>query len=800
MWQKAVVSSEGYFSVIPVIPTKVTDVKELNNAAPVIQYAERNWESTIDVKVVSIDQQVRGGQSGNLETQQKLIPHSVFLYMRLFIFITCLLASLFVQAQVSTRFLILNKQTHEPLWGATVQSAQKSGISDAAGRVTLLHAPAAQIRWEVGFSGFQPQTILVQYPDTSIHWILLEPEIKKMDEVIVASATRSELAIENAPLKVEVLGKEEMEEENAIRPANIASILGDVSGVQIQQSSMISGNANVRMQGLDGRYTQIVRDGVPLYDGFSGGFGILTIPPLDLKQIELIKGSASTIYGGGAIGGLINLVSRKPGYETESTITLNQTSLQETNLNAFWSKRGAHIGFTGFAAVSRQQAVDVNQDAFSDVPNSKTLIVHPRFFGYLNAQTTLIAGYSGTFDRRSGGVMQALSDANTGMNLYSETHRSQRHTAEFSIVHRIGLHKKLELKSSFSAFHRSIQTNEHRFDGRQQNYFAEATYQFSKPKMAWVSGINFVGDHFLQSPGSEGMLGERSNTTLGVFSQLTRPFSNKLTAELGIRYDWHPDYGSFFLPRMAFIQRIDSQWALRLGAGWGYKLPNALAVQNSEMPVWQILPLSGQVRAERSLGLNLELNYRKRLGDDVTVLINQAFFITRIDNPVIATHTGDYYGFTNAGKNVTSRGFDTYLQLTLDEWELYAGYTFTQCQRNYLSAATQQPLTPRNRWAFVLVRELGHHWRIGLEGSYIGAQFLEDHSVTPGYFFLAGMIERKLGKHFSCVLNGENLFNYRQSNTAPMWTGTLTHPEFKTIWAPVEGRVLNLSMRWSLAR
>src|SRR6202008_333350 len=103
-------------------------------------------------------------------------------------------------------------------------------------------------------------------------------------------------------------------EENTIRPANIASILGDVSGGQIQQSSATSGNSNVRIQGLDGRYTQILRDGMPLYDGFSGGFGILTVPPLDLKQIELIKGSASTLYGGGAIGGLINLVSKRPTF------------------------------------------------------------------------------------------------------------------------------------------------------------------------------------------------------------------------------------------------------------------------------------------------------------------------------------------------------------------------------------------------------------------------------------------------------------------------------------------------------
>ena len=79
-------------------------------------------------------------------------------------------------------------------------------------------------------------------------------------------------------------------EESTLKPGNIASILGDVSGVQMQQSSATSGNTNVRIQGLDGRYTQILKDGMPLYGGYAGGFGVLTIPPLNLKQVELIKG------------------------------------------------------------------------------------------------------------------------------------------------------------------------------------------------------------------------------------------------------------------------------------------------------------------------------------------------------------------------------------------------------------------------------------------------------------------------------------------------------------------------------
>ena len=126
-----------------------------------------------------------------------------------------------------------------------------------------------------------------------------------LSEEVLVTATRTNLRIENLPTWVEVLGAEEMEEESSIRPASIASLFGDIAGAQIQPTSPTTGNLELRLQGLPGQYTQILRDGVPLYGGFAGSFGLLTVPPLDLKQVVLIKGSNTTLYGAGAIVGLV---------------------------------------------------------------------------------------------------------------------------------------------------------------------------------------------------------------------------------------------------------------------------------------------------------------------------------------------------------------------------------------------------------------------------------------------------------------------------------------------------------------
>jgi iron complex outermembrane receptor protein/outer membrane receptor for ferrienterochelin and colicins len=108
------------------------------------------------------------------------------------------------------------------------------------------------------------------------------------------------------------------------------------------------------------------------------------------------------------------------------------------------------------------------------------------------------------------------------------------------------------------------------------------------------------------------------------------------------------------------------------------------------------------------------------------------------------------------------------------------------------------PLTPRNRAALVLVKELGEKWRFGLEGSYNGSQYRYDGTATPGYLFLAAMIQRNIGDHFMVVLNGENLLDYRMSREETIYTGSISNPMFKPLWAPVDGRIINLSVRWKL--
>ncbi|MEJ0081513.1 MAG: TonB-dependent receptor plug domain-containing protein [Puia sp.] len=255
--------------------------------------------------------------------------------------------------------------------------------------------------------------------------VLLEPDESELGEVVITS-TRSNRTIRNIPTRVEFLGIEELEEKGNMKPGDIRMMLNESTGIQTQQVSATSANSSIRIQGLDGRYTQILKDGFPLYAGFSGGLGLLQTPPLDLKQVEIIKGSTSTLYGGGAIAGMVNLISKSPSLEQELKFLVNVTSAGGLDLNSFYSKQFAKVGMTLYAGYSENNAYDPSNVGFSAIPRFNRFIFNPKLFFNINKTTLLSFGVNLALENRIGGDMQYLSGHGDSVHSYYEENKSQR--------------------------------------------------------------------------------------------------------------------------------------------------------------------------------------------------------------------------------------------------------------------------------------------------------------------------------------------------------------------------------------
>jgi len=742
--------------------------------------------------------------------------------LRLLLLLLCLLPAA-LRAQTLT-LVLRDSVSRQPLIGASVgvPGTGVGGSTDATGTVRLAPAPAAGTRLRAEALGYRPRVLVAPVPGAAPLTLLLAPSAAAIDEVVV-TATRTNSRIEDQPERIEVLGEEEMQEENGIKPGNIASLLGDIAGAQIQPTSPTTGNADLRIQGLQGQYSQILRDGLPLYGGFAGSFGILSVPPLDLRQIELLKGSNSTLFGGGAIAGLVNLVSKTPTLGTpQFTATLNQTTLNETNLNGFAAQRNQRLGYSLYAGLTRQQDVDVDGDGFVDVPRVRNLTVHPRLFYYPNAHSQLALGYTGTFESRRGGYQSTLRNETEtlGGGTYFVNNSSQRHTADAVYTNDSLGTGRLTLKGAVTNFQRNVQTNTVGFTAYQTTYYTEASYLHAAgPGNTIVAGLNLNGELLRNAAGNATPLrSPYTYQTLGLFAQDSWAPSPRFNLQAGLRYDHHNQYGGFVLPRLSALYKLSPELTARLNGGLGYRVPVPYVNALDERDYPQVQPLQG-LQAETSQGLNGDLNYSHtfaNFGDDgepLSLNINQSFFYTRLANPLILPDGGIVGGpsggsyqpgsgpltWQNAAAPVVTKGLETYVRLRADDLELYLGYVFTDARRLYDPANSHVELAARHKFSAVAVQEFAHeHFGAGIEASYTGQQYLSDGTTTPGYPIVAALLRYRTGP-WTVVLNAENVLDYRQTRRERVVlpaNGSYASPIFRELWAPVEGRVVNLSLNW----
>lgn len=703
------------------------------------------------------------------------------------------------KAQNTFRARVLDSETNETLSGVTVQLEGTSigAQSDSLGNVIIKNVPHGKNKFQFSFVGYEESEMEAEFPirDTAF-LVLMKPTSLATGEVMVTSL-RSSSRIEDLPIKVEVLGYDEISEENGIAPGNIVSLLGDISGVQVQQTSVASGEQSLKVLGLGGKYTQVLRDGLPLYEGLGGGLGLLQIPPLDLKQVEIIKGSSPILYGGGAIAGIINLVSKEPTNKKEITFTLNRTSLSENNFNGYYAQRGQEAGLTMFAAVNTRKATDVDKDGFSDSPDFKNIYIHPRLFIYPDETSKLILGYSNFYENRIGGDMAVIGHGSSDAHSYFERNTSNRNTVELNYHKDFSQKRSLDLRSTGSLFGRNFDMPDFSLDGKQFLTYSELSYSIPSDKHTTVFGLNLLSENYKTLFSENKNITGYSNYTTGLFLQDEWAFQEKLSLESGLRVDYNNQYKFFFLPQLSLLYKPEKSLSMRLGGGAGYKTPGLFTEDVEDNELKDLLALSSSVNAEHSLGLNFDAKYEALLDEGVSLTFDQAFYYTRINDPVSTEKVNGRVLISNFYNYFDSKGSESYVRLMADELNIYLGYNYTLAQRSLKDFKTELPYTPKNKAAAIVTYEVEGLGRLGFEASYVGRQYTEDNIEKRGYWITAAMIAGSY-KYIEVVFNVENLLDTRQSRYEKIVTGTLLNPVFQPLWAPIEGRVFNLSLKVSM--
>ncbi|TCC82698.1 TonB-dependent receptor [Pedobacter hiemivivus] len=717
---------------------------------------------------------------------------------KLIVLVAVLFCTATAFAQNTFKAVIKDAKKNQPLPGATVKVLGTSlgTTSDQTGSVIITGVPSGKQVIQYSYVGFQTKTDTLTFPlvETVPVTVLLEAAEKDEElEEVVVSATRSSRTIDNIPTRVEVIAGEELDEKGNMKPGDIRMMLAESTGIQTQQTSATSGNSSIRIQGLDGKYTQIIRDGFPLYSGFSGGLGLLQIAPLDLQQVEVIKGSSSTLYGGGAIAGLVNLVSKKPTEERQLNFLLNGTSALGLDASAFYAQKFDKIGITVYGAYNKGTAYDPSDIGLTAIPKFDRFTLNPKLFFYFNEATTLSAGINATTEKRIGGDLEYVKGNGSATHSYFEQNKTGRYSSQVELDHKFSENEKLVIRNSVSYYNRSIGMPNYVFSGVQVSTYSEANYSRNGEKADWVVGANFLTDNFKEDQNSAAALRSYNYTTIGAFAQNTWNLSEKFSIESGIRGDYHNEYGFFFLPKISGLWKINEHFSTRLGGGFGYKAPTVFTEDAERIQFRNVLPIDvANTKAERSYGANYDVNYRTSLFDGkVGFSINQMFFYTRINNPILLTPVaGGNLGYVQPNGNLDTKGIETNAKITLSDFKLFVGYTYADVNQHTGGTSAAYPLVSKHRLNNVLMYELEDQWKIGLEAYYFSKQKLNNGAVGKSYW-TTGFMAEKLWERFSIFVNFENFSNTRQTKFDTIYTGTITDPVFRDIYAPVDGFVVN---------
>ena len=705
--------------------------------------------------------------------------------------ITCFSA----KAQTSDiQIKVISESENEPIFGATVyfEELEKGAVTDFDGIATFNEIPNGEHIIIVSFLGFETLKTTIQIPSNSDLIFKLKSGGNELDEVVLQSS-RSTRTVKKIPTRIEFIGVEEMGEKAIMNPTNISMVLRESTGIQMQQTSLSSGSTNIRIQGLDGRYTQLLRDGFPLYGGFSSGLSILQIPPLDLQQFEIIKGSSSTLYGGGAIAGLINMVSKTPDEEPALDIMLTQTQALGSTANVFYSKRNEKFGISLYGSGHYQKAYDPEDDGFSNLPKTKSISFNPKFFYYPSDKTTFWLGLNGTYDDRIGGDITKIESGENGIHQYTEENISKRLSSQAVYKTQIDSISSLNIKNSVSFFDRNLTIPDFNFDGKQTNTFTEISYQRETSKADWIFGANLYTSNFDENDNAT-LQRDQKDITYGMFANNIYDLSENWILETGLRADYNTDFGFFPLPKISLLYKNDNGFSSRIGGGLGYKIPDIFTEEAEFINFENVLGIDkSSLKAERSYGVNLDFNYQTRLFENIGFSINQLFYVTAINNGLLLNSTNNgLFAFENATDEILSKGAETNIKFTYKDFRWFLNYALIDTKLHYLAGNPQKPLTAKHNAGSVLMYE-SEKWRIGYETFYTGKQFLSNGTETTDFVTMGLLLMRNF-KFGSAFVNFENFTDRRQSRFSPLVLPPHENPEFPEIYAPTDGFIFSVGI------
>lgn len=521
------------------------------------------------------------------------------------LFILMLLLQAFVlQAQVSGK--VVDRQSGEPLAGAVVFYNNQQQLTTSQGVFNFKQAPGAFLI--CSFTGFETDTIHITAAGFVV--VQMKASSKSLSDVVVTGTLKTVKRTES-PVPVEIYTPAFFKKNPS--PA-LFDALQLVNGVRPQLNCNVCNTGDIHINGLEGPYTMVLIDGMPIVSSLASVYGLFGIPNALVERIEVVKGPASSLYGSEAIGGLINIITKNPLKAPLLTADVMTTSWQEINteLGIKYNMGKKATALLGVSYFNYTHPVDKNNDQFTDITLQNRLAIFNKYSW--QRQQNRLASLAARFiyEDRWGGEMRWNKQFYGGDSVYGENIITRR--LELVGNYQLPTKEKLMLGYSFNAHGQRSAYGTTIFNANQYIGFAQLTWDKTTQQHDWLAGT--VGRYTYYDDNTPAT----QNTSLrnqpdkillpGIFLQDEIKLAAKQKLLLGIRYDHHKKHGAIITPRAAYKYSFNSNTILRFNAGTGFRTVNLFTEDHAALTGARTVVIKDALKPERSYNANINLLHK----------------------------------------------------------------------------------------------------------------------------------------------------------------------------------------------
>jgi outer membrane receptor for ferrienterochelin and colicins len=687
------------------------------------------------------------------------------------------------------------------IWAGTTSGT----TTDIQGKFELdKHADSDSLL--ISYTGYQ--SVKMKYEGSFSLTLKAGVELKGVDIISRESSTALFLL---DPLNIQRIDSRELRKAAC---CNLSESFETNASIDASFTDAITGTRQIKMLGLSGRYSQILKDNIPNIRGLSTVYGLGYIPGDWISDIHISKGAGSVTSGYESMTGEINVAIKDPDFPEKAHFNLygNQGGRVEFNANSKWKVSDSWSTIVLAHAELNELRMDNNGDGFMDNPLKKDYVLRNQW--KFNAKNHWEGQYAINYLKQdeSSGQMDFLKEGHPnlwGLHLLAERMEASAKTG-YIFDDKWG--SSIGSQVSYEQYSMDLDAGLKNFSGTQNTFRANLLYHtnIANEKNGITVGITMLQDEYDMNLDSLDL--SRKEQVVGGYAEYTWNPSERFSSIVGMRVDEHNLFGTLFSPRFHLRYSLTEDLSLKAATGRGYRTSNPVTDNMGLLASNRSWEIQSSAMQESAWNFGMNLTYKFRIDyRDASIAVDG--YSTRFDKAAVIDYEtpGAVNVYALNGESFSNTGQIEFGWEIMRRTDIRLAYRYTHAETDYLSGRRLQPFNPEHRGFFNIsyetkTNEKEAQWKIDGTLQFIGEQRLPDldhedqtAQTSPAFLQVHGQVSRIFKKGLEAYLGVENATNYKQKN--PIYSSSDPFNEAfdaSQIWAPVFGTMGYLGLRWTI--